>query len=189
MFVGLVIRERNEMLYNFIYILRQRAELDGHPILYKNNNTILHFIAELAHNRQLNCVSGATFQMQREIQWFKGVENTMPQKERFIRNSDGDTATFLFTVKHRDLMEKGEKWMKETSSSGMVVAALIATVAFAAAITVPGGNISDNASKKNGIPVFLDRKSFIVFAVTDASSLLLDHVSNTVLGCVHITLF
>ncbi|KAI3910070.1 hypothetical protein MKW92_042024 [Papaver armeniacum] len=169
--VGLVIRERNEMIYNFIYILRQRAKLDGHPILYKNNNTILHFSAELAHNRQLNCVSGAAFQMQREIQWFKGVENTMPQKERFIRNSDGDTAHFLFTVKHRDLMEKGEKWMKETSSSCMVVAALIATVAFAAAITVPGGNISDNTSKKNGIPVFLDRKSFMVFAVTDALAL------------------
>ncbi|KAI3923463.1 hypothetical protein MKW92_028778 [Papaver armeniacum] len=173
------IRERNEMIYNFIYILRQRAKLDGHPILYKNNNTILHFSAELAHNRQLNCVSGAAFQMQREIQWFKvnsyirliRVENTMPQKERFIRNSDGDTAHFLFTVKHRDLMEKGEKWMKETSSSCMVVAALIATVAFAAAITVPGGNISDNTSKKNGIPVFLDRKSFMVFAVTDALAL------------------
>ncbi|KAI3954671.1 hypothetical protein MKW98_019802 [Papaver atlanticum] len=169
--VGLVIRERNEMIYNFIYILRQSAKLDGHPIPYKNNNTILHFSAELAHNRQLNCVSGAAFQMQREIQCFKGVENTMPQKERFIRNSDGDTAHFLFTVKHRDLMEKGEKWMKETSSSCMVVAALIATVAFAAAITVSGGNISDNTSKKNGIPVFLDRKSFMVFAVTDALAL------------------
>ncbi|XP_026418007.1 uncharacterized protein LOC113313455 isoform X1 [Papaver somniferum] len=168
---GLVIRERNEMIYNFIYILRQRAKLDGHPILYKNNNTILHFSAELAHNRQLNCVAGAAFQMQREIQWFKGVENTTPQKERFIRNSDGDTAHFLFTVKHRDLMEKGEKWMKDTSSSCMVVAALIATVAFAAAITVPGGNISDNSSKKNGIPVFSDRKSFMVSAVTDALAL------------------
>ncbi|KAI3918029.1 hypothetical protein MKW92_053781 [Papaver armeniacum] len=149
------IRERNEMIYNFIYILRQRAKLDGHPILYKNNNTILHFSAELAHNRQLNCVSGAAFQMQREIQWFKGVENTMPQKERFIRNSDGDTAHFLFT-----------KWMKETSSSCMVVAALIATVAFAAAITVPGGNISDNTSKKNGIPVFFWTGSPLFSSIT-----------------------
>ncbi|KAI3845873.1 hypothetical protein MKX03_012067, partial [Papaver bracteatum] len=61
--------------------------------------------------------------------------------------------------------------MKETSGSCMVVAALIATVAFAAAITVPGGNISDINSSKNGLPVFLHKKSFMVFAITDAMAL------------------
>ncbi|RZC48268.1 hypothetical protein C5167_041223 [Papaver somniferum] len=68
-------------------------------------------------------------------------------------------------------MEKGEKWMKDTSTSCMVVAALIATVAFAAAIAVPGGNISDGSSKKNGLPVFLNKDLFMFFAIADALAL------------------
>ncbi|KAI3845869.1 hypothetical protein MKX03_012063 [Papaver bracteatum] len=103
------------MIYNFIYTPRQRAKLDGHPILYKNNNTILHFSAELAHSRQINCVSGAAFQMQREIQWFKVnsytrficIKKNHKKDKRFITNNDGDTAHFLFTVKHRELDGKG----------------------------------------------------------------------------------
>ncbi|KAI3892628.1 hypothetical protein MKX03_023247 [Papaver bracteatum] len=98
--------------------------------------------------------------MQREIQWFKRVESRMLHKDRFVINNDGHTAHFLFTENHRELMEKGEKWMKETSTSCMVVASLIATVAFAAAITVPGGNVQDNNSSDNGLPVFLKKNSF-----------------------------
>ncbi|KAI3862141.1 hypothetical protein MKW92_020621, partial [Papaver armeniacum] len=50
-------------------------------------------------------------------------------------------------------------------------AALIATVAFAAAFTVPGGNISDSNNVMNGIPVFLEKSSFTVFVVSDALAL------------------
>ncbi|KAF5186903.1 Ankyrin repeat family protein [Thalictrum thalictroides] len=46
----------------------------------------------------------------------------------------------LFAEEHAALVEKGEKWMKETAAGCMVVAALIATVVFAAAFTLPGGN-------------------------------------------------
>ncbi|XP_026399808.1 ankyrin repeat-containing protein NPR4-like [Papaver somniferum] len=53
----------------------------------------------------------------------------------------------------------------------MVVAPLIATVAFAAAFTVPGGNISDINSVKNGVPVYLGSASFLAFAVADALAL------------------
>ncbi|KAI3831639.1 hypothetical protein MKX03_031876 [Papaver bracteatum] len=168
----LVARERNELIYSFMCILSLRSPDYGFSkSLFESYNCILHVCAEVAHNRQLNVVSGAAFQMQREIQWFKAIENTMLQKDRFIRNEKGETAQFLFTEKHKGLMEKGEKWMKETSGSCMVVSALIATVAFAAAFTVPGGNISDSSSNKNGSPVFQGKKSFITFAVADALAL------------------
>ncbi|CAA2966411.1 ankyrin repeat-containing NPR4-like [Olea europaea subsp. europaea] len=52
--------------------------------------------------------------------------------------------------------------MKDTTSSCMVVATLIATVAFAAAFTIPGGN------NEIGIPVFLKNKRFTVFVISDA---------------------
>ena len=56
--------------------------------------------------------------------------------------------------------------MKDTSNSCMIVATLIATVVFAAAITVPGGNNQDK-----GIPIFLSDITFLVFAVSDALGL------------------
>ncbi|KAI3937610.1 hypothetical protein MKW92_049592 [Papaver armeniacum] len=169
--IKLVASERNEMIYNFMLLIKSHYLADKISKLDENNNSILHYSAELAHNRRLNAISGAAFQMQREIQWFKGVESTMLQKDRYIRNKNGDTAQFLFTEKHKDLMEKGEKWMKDLSTSCMVVAALIVTVSFAAAFTVPGGNIQENTSSDMGLPVFLKKNSFMVFATADALAL------------------
>ncbi|KAL8193053.1 hypothetical protein R6Q57_026957 [Mikania cordata] len=51
----------------------------------------------------------------------------------------------------------------------MVVAALIATIVFAAAFTVPGG-YDQNSGPQNGIPVFHSKATFMVF-VADAISL------------------
>ncbi|KAI3954644.1 hypothetical protein MKW98_019775 [Papaver atlanticum] len=176
--IKLVASERNEKIYNFVRSQKNAYGFDKVSKLDKNNNSILHYSAELPHNRRLNAISGAAFQMQREIQWFKVYSNVFfpgggkhNVTERFIRNKDGNTAHYLFTENHKELMEKGEKWMKDTSTSCMVVAALIATVAFAAAITVAGGNINDN-SKHNGLPVFWDKDAFAVFAIADSLALI-----------------
>ncbi|KAF8403428.1 hypothetical protein HHK36_011532 [Tetracentron sinense] len=85
---------------------------------------------------------------------------------RESKNKDGKTARVIFTEDHKDLVEKGEKWMKVTSSSCMVAATLIATVTFVAAFTVPGGNKSEI-----GIPIFLKTNYFMVFSISDALSL------------------
>ncbi|XP_026442324.1 ankyrin repeat-containing protein NPR4-like isoform X2 [Papaver somniferum] len=101
----------------------------------------------------------------------EGVEWILRFKNRCRTNGEGNTAQLIFTEEHKGLVEKGEKWMKDTSGSCMLVAALVATVAFAAAFTVPGGNINDSNDSKNGSPVFLGRTSFMVFAVADALAL------------------
>ncbi|XP_026434633.1 uncharacterized protein LOC113332286 [Papaver somniferum] len=101
-------------------------------------NTILHYAAKLAPSARLNLISGVALQMQREVQWFKGVESIMMETDWYKRNKKGDTAQHLFTIEHKDLLKEAENWMKNTSGSCMVVAARIATVAFAAAFTVPG---------------------------------------------------
>lgn len=82
-----------------------------------------------------------------------------------MENSDGKTPHCLFSIEHKRLLREGEKWMKNTASSCMVVATLIATVMFAAAFTVPGGN------NDKGLPVFLNKRSFLVFIVSDAVAL------------------
>ncbi|KAI3877299.1 hypothetical protein MKX03_024234 [Papaver bracteatum] len=167
----LAIAKRNEMIVDLIC----EASEDGISDLVDTNdiegNTVLHYAAKLAPSDYLNTISGAYLQMQRELQWFKGVENMMLQKNKLKRNADGDTAHHIFMEEHKELMEKGEKLLKDTSGSCMVVAALIATVAFAAAFTAPGGNVSDSNSTKNGTPVFLDKTSFTLFAVADATAL------------------
>ncbi|KAJ0702803.1 putative PGG domain-containing protein [Helianthus annuus] len=54
----------------------------------------------------------------------------------------------------------------------MVVAALIATIVFAAAFPVPGGY-----DQNNGIPIFDQKPIFVVFVVADAMSLFLSSAS------------
>ncbi|KAJ0620589.1 putative PGG domain-containing protein [Helianthus annuus] len=69
----------------------------------------------------------------------KEVEKMIPPSYRERKNRDGLTPHELFTMEHKELVIQGEKWMKDTASQCMVVAALIATIVFAAAFTVPGG--------------------------------------------------
>ncbi|KAI3897161.1 hypothetical protein MKW92_010381 [Papaver armeniacum] len=158
--IQIAIKQRDEKILNLILETKD-----------DNYNSILHYAAKVAPSAKLNLVSGAALQMQREIQWFKGIENIVHPQYKYTRNGDKETAKYVFTVQHKELVEKGEKWMKDTSGSCMVVATLIATVAFAAAFTVPGGNISDTQSLRNGVPIFLGRRTFALFAVADAVAL------------------
>ncbi|KAK3220223.1 hypothetical protein Dsin_014193 [Dipteronia sinensis] len=132
----------------------------------ENNNTTLHLAGKLAPAFKLFSVSGAALQMQRELQWFKEVEMYTHPAYRVWRNSEKQTAKDVFRIAHKKLSEDGEKWMKDTANSCMLVSTLIATVLFAAAFTVPGGNVNDN-----GIPIFLQTKAFTIFAISNALGL------------------
>ncbi|KAI6681743.1 hypothetical protein NL676_035624 [Syzygium grande] len=122
-------------------------------------------------------VSGAAFLMQRELQWYKVMEDrTKPSMKSLkllpcpLNNESGksEKRTYweAFVEQRRDLLKEARQWMKDTSSSCSVVATLIITIAFAAAFTVPGGNDGNT-----GIPIFLKKSSFMVFAVADALAL------------------
>ncbi|KAL6125689.1 hypothetical protein ACLB2K_073743 [Fragaria x ananassa] len=114
---------------------------------------MLHMAAMPSFGR-LNGITGAALKMQRELQWFKEVEKILPSQLREKMNhSDCKRPRELFTIHHKQLVEDGEKWMKDTARSCSVVGALIVTIMFAAAFTVPGGNNQDT-----GIPIFVDDK-------------------------------
>ncbi|KAI3495930.1 hypothetical protein L1887_38278 [Cichorium endivia] len=57
-------------------------------------------------------------------------------------------------------------WFKSTAKSYTITAALIITIVFAAAITVPGGSNQDT-----GMPIFINNTAFTIFAISDAISL------------------
>jgi hypothetical protein len=83
------------------------------------------------------------------------------------QNHIGQTPQELFRESHKELVKEGEKWMKETTTSCTVASALIVTIMFAAAITVPGGN-----NQNTGLPMFFNEKLFMLFIISDALSLL-----------------
>ncbi|XP_041000016.1 ankyrin repeat-containing protein NPR4-like [Juglans microcarpa x Juglans regia] len=131
-----------------------------------SDNNILHMAGMPPVSVMLNRIPGAALQMQRELQWFKEVESIVHPKVKEAENNDEMTPRELFTKNHKDLMKEGETWMKDTSTSCTVVAALILTIMFAAAFTVPGGNNQDT-----GLPIFFNKKLFKLFIISDALSL------------------
>ncbi|XP_009610229.1 ankyrin repeat-containing protein NPR4-like isoform X2 [Nicotiana tomentosiformis] len=156
---------RQEKIYKLIYNIGAHKDIIT-SYKSRNNENILHLAAKLAPTNRLGIVSGAALQMQRELLWFKEVKTIVQASYKEMRDLKGRTPGMLFAEEHKELVKEGEKWMKETASSCMLVAALITTVMFAAIFTVPGGNNDDT-----GTPIFLKEKTFILFSITDALAL------------------
>ncbi|KAJ9672634.1 hypothetical protein PVL29_026027 [Vitis rotundifolia] len=177
----LAVLNRYEKIFNLIcvagmhrqLIIRTRGTGDS------NKDNILHLAGKLAPPHQLSLVSGAALQMQRELHWFKEIEKYAPRAFSESENNKEKKPKMVFIKKHKKLIKEGEEWMKGTTQSYTLAAGLIATVVFAAAITIPGGNHDDT-----GIPNFSKEIAFKVFAVSDALSLFLSIAS--VLICLSI---
>ncbi|ONI18745.1 hypothetical protein PRUPE_3G236300 [Prunus persica] len=156
---------RQEKVYNLIYGI---SEYDRNAILVcadRSNNTILHAAGSLSAH--LNHIQGAALQMQRELQWFKEVESIVPSPALEVINvNEKMTAREVFTKNHKELVKEGEESMKGTATSCTFVGALILTIMFAAAFIVPGGSNQDT-----GFPIFLRKKLFRVFIISDSISL------------------
>ncbi|PWA54970.1 ankyrin repeat-containing domain, PGG domain protein [Artemisia annua] len=166
----IAVKHRNEGIYNLLYEIGSMKDLIT-PLRDENDNNMLHLVGKIAKRKRLQDVSGVALQMQRELLWFKEVEAMIPPSYRERKNKDGLTPHELFTKEHKDLVAKGEEWMKGTASHCMVVAALIATIVFAAAFTVPGGYSQGGPGQTLGIPIFHSKATFMVFVVADAISL------------------
>ncbi|KAJ9550929.1 hypothetical protein OSB04_014974 [Centaurea solstitialis] len=161
--IQLAVINRSEKVYNFVCHFVERMDL---LTLDSSKNNILHLAGRLAPSSVLNRTTGAAVQLQRELQWYKEVKKFMSPTELVENNVDKETPKMVFTREHKTLMKEGEKWMKTTAESCSITAALIITIVFAAAITVPGGS-----NQQTGIPLFRNEIAFTIFAVSDAISL------------------
>ncbi|OVA03468.1 Ankyrin repeat-containing domain [Macleaya cordata] len=133
--------------------------------LDSKGNSALHLAATLGQYRPW-LIPGAALQMQWEIRWYKFVKESMP-RNFFVRlNDEGKTPKQVFTETHKGLVEEGGKWLTNTSESCSVVAALIATVAFATAATVPGG-----VKSETGAPTLEKEPAFSAFAISSLVAL------------------
>ncbi|KAJ6995463.1 hypothetical protein NC653_018051 [Populus alba x Populus x berolinensis] len=133
-------------------------------VVDNSNNSLLHHVADVIQNSGVT-KPGPALQLQEELQWFEQVREVIPDHYVPLLNDDGKTARECFEISHKEQLKKAQKWIKETSQSCSTVAALVATVVFAAAYTVPGG------SDENGKPNFINSPYFVIFTVSDVVSL------------------
>ncbi|XP_020534583.1 uncharacterized protein LOC105633178 isoform X2 [Jatropha curcas] len=162
--VLLAVEQRQTDVYN---LLLKRAMLKESVFRQLDNdgNSALHLAAKFGDHRPW-LIPGAALQMQWEIKWYNFVKKSMPPHFFVKHNSKGQTPKEIFTETHKDLVTRGSEWLTKTSESCSVVAALIATVAFATSATVPGG-----LNQNNGQPTLKDEPAFNVFAIASLVAL------------------
>uniref|UniRef100_A0A5B6Z2K7 PGG domain-containing protein n=1 Tax=Davidia involucrata TaxID=16924 RepID=A0A5B6Z2K7_DAVIN len=162
--VLLAVENRQADVYNLF--LTRRILKDS--MLYQldnQGNSALH-LAAMNGEHQPWLIPGAALQMQWEIKWYKFVKHSMPSQFFVRSNKKGETPRAIFRNTHKDLMKNGSEWLTKTSESCSVVAALIATVAFATSATVPGG-----VNQETGTPTLVREPAFDTFAVSSLAAL------------------
>ncbi|KAJ9689137.1 hypothetical protein PVL29_014673 [Vitis rotundifolia] len=163
--VLLAVENRQPHLYDLLkqkYKDKESFESVFHAVDIKGNN-VLHLAANYKKSMNPWIIPGAALQMKWEIKWYEHVKSSMPPN-LMLYNNAGETAVEVFTETHKALVERGGGWLNETSKSCSVVAALIATVAFATSATVPGGI-------DKGKPVLGKEPAFRVFSISSLISL------------------
>ncbi|KAK3038015.1 hypothetical protein RJ639_029966 [Escallonia herrerae] len=172
----IAILARRENVYNLIYEFDCGDLLIGATDTRMNNG--LHLTGKLEPQQMLNLRARFShftsnshihpFMKQRKhpILGDEEVEKFASPIHKEVWNNEGMTPAMVFTEAHKELVKDGERWMKDTANSCTIVAALIVTVVFASAITLPGGNNGDT-----GLPIFTHKSAFVVFVISDALAL------------------
>ncbi|GLT34782.1 hypothetical protein SLA2020_092780 [Shorea laevis] len=161
----IAIQYRRENIFNLQYGIHDAWRAEILNLIDKKGNSMLHVAGEIAPDFRLARISNSALRMQRELQWFKEVKRIVPEWCKEFKNHNGETPYEVFTERHKELVKEGAEWMTKTSQSFTVVGALIVTILFAAAFTLPGGN-----DQNTGFPMFLRKRSFMIFIISDAVS-------------------
>ncbi|XP_027340974.1 uncharacterized protein LOC113854267 [Abrus precatorius] len=148
---------------NVVEVLRKSLdkELFDSLIFEVDNreNTLLHLAAGTTSGSERTWkIVGAAMQMMWDIKWYQYIRDLVPEHFIFRNNKDNKTAGDIFKQRHKDLVKESSDWLKDTSKSCSVVAALIAGVSFATSTTVPGGT-------DKGKPQLEDQPAFDLFAI------------------------
>ncbi|RWR75630.1 hypothetical protein CKAN_00402400 [Cinnamomum micranthum f. kanehirae] len=159
-----------------IYNIFLRQEYSHQSIIFqktdKDGNSAIHLAATTGPNQPWP-IPGAALQMQWELKWYEHVRETMPHNIFTThRNNQGMTSKDVFEEAHKTMLKEGVKWLTNTAQSCSVVAALVATVAYASATTVPGG-------VEKGIPLLRNTYAFSIFTISSLVALCLSVTSLT----------
>ncbi|PON63720.1 Ankyrin repeat-containing protein [Parasponia andersonii] len=155
--VLLAIENRHPQVYIFL-----KEKYSKKPYIFQKidtqGNSALHMAAHLQGNWSWR-IPRSVVQMHQEIKWYKFVKSSMPQDFFFRRNKKRKTPKEVFIETHGQLLKDVNEWLNRISEACSVVAALVASVAFATAAAVPGG------TKPEGVPTLEGKPAFNVFGL------------------------
>ncbi|KAG6641810.1 ankyrin repeat-containing protein At5g02620-like [Carya illinoinensis] len=158
---------RHRRLKIFEVVAKQEVPMKRLVRKFDNEgNSVLHVVGLKRKEYIAEKIRGPALELREEMQWFERVESVIPSHFKEHRNNMKLTAWGLFHQTNNELRTTAAEWLKRTSEGCTVVAVLIATVAFAAAYTVPGG-----PNSQTGAPILVNKPFFVVFTVTDVLSL------------------
>ncbi|BBH10268.1 Ankyrin repeat family protein [Prunus dulcis] len=157
----------NRQLHVYRLLLSKNIPNKDHMFSKVDNkgNSVLHLAARLG-DHQPWLIHGPAFQMQWEIKWYRIVKTSMPPRFFPRFNRENKTAKDIFKETHKELVKAGAAWLTKASESCTVMGALIATVAFATATTVPGG-----IKEITGRPTLENLPAFDIFAIASLIAL------------------
>ncbi|KAK2992208.1 hypothetical protein RJ640_005695 [Escallonia rubra] len=133
--------------------------------LDKDGNSILHMVGIEAADDKPEGMHTPALLLQENLLLFERVNEISNRELIWFHNEAKKTARELFAENNAKLHQNATEWLKSTAENCSIVSVLIATVAFAAAFTVPGGPNQDT-----GYPI-LNERLFIVFSMADVISL------------------
>ncbi|KAL4585382.1 hypothetical protein LXL04_010001 [Taraxacum kok-saghyz] len=158
------ILNRHHEIFDFVVKTKYAKERLGGKI-DNDANTLLHMVAEEVPDIDSD-LKGPAIVLRDNIRMFKKVATICTTLDQMKLNSRSKTAEQLFYENNDKRRSEAKEWMIENAKNYTVVAVLIATVAFAAAYTVPGG-----PDPKTGQPILKKKPLFFFFTVADAMSL------------------
>ncbi|KAJ9563007.1 hypothetical protein OSB04_008167 [Centaurea solstitialis] len=129
-------------------------------------NSILHMVGEKAAEVGYEDMRSPALVLQEDLLLFERIKKI--SKAHFTKhyNSKALTPEKFFATNNAQHRIEAKEWMKGTAENCSIVAVLIATVAFAAAYTVPGG-----PNQETGYPILQNQPFFFLFTMTDVLSL------------------
>ncbi|XP_042757038.1 protein ACCELERATED CELL DEATH 6 isoform X2 [Lactuca sativa] len=131
-----------------------------------NGNSILHMVGIKATEAGHEDMRSPALILQEDLLLFERVKKISATHFTKHYNAQGVTAEKLFAINNAQHRMDAKEWMKGTAENCSIVAVLIATVAFAAAYTVPGG-----PNQETGYPILENQPFFFLFTMTDVLSL------------------
>ncbi|XP_059662994.1 ankyrin repeat-containing protein At5g02620-like [Cornus florida] len=132
----------------------------------KNGNSVLHMVGMKETDRATEDTQSPALLLQEDLLLFERVQKISATYYTNHCNSQGQTAEELFATNMDRSRKDAIEWLKRTAENCSIVSVLIATVAFAAAYTVPGG-----PNQSTGYPILLNQPLFVIFTITDVLSL------------------
>ncbi|KOM46812.1 hypothetical protein LR48_Vigan07g051600 [Vigna angularis] len=125
----------------------------------EDENTMLHLAAYAPGRDKPWQIAGSALQTVWDITWFQYIKSLVPRHFYFRSDKKGKNAGEIFEETHKKLIKESGEWLKDTSESCSVVAALVAAASFTAANTIPGG------SNDKGRPNLESEAAFHAFAI------------------------